>query len=211
MKILHIIPRFIGGGPERHLLALASAWREAGRAVTHTLIVLATPASALLVVRARRLGITVRIAPDPASLRDAVAAADVVDLTFWNHPALYELLRQPLPPARWMVRSAVAGTTAPQVLIAALGECCDAMVLSAPASVHTPAVAVAQQRGCRIECIPSLADMRRLDGFEPVAHDGVRVGYLGLIEPTKMHPAFTQFAAAVTAPNVQFDVYGDGS
>jgi glycosyltransferase involved in cell wall biosynthesis len=211
MHILHIIPRFIGGGPERHLLALVSAWREAKVGTTHTFVVLTGPASALLLVRARRLGVNLHIAPDLDVIRDAISAADVVELTFWNHPALYALLREPLPAARWVLRSAVAGTSSPQVLIDALGERSDAIVTSSVVSLDTPACTVARHRGCRTEFLPSLADMRRLDGFQARPHSGIRVGYLGLVEPTKMHPAFAHLVAAVTVPDVYFDVYGDGS
>jgi glycosyltransferase involved in cell wall biosynthesis len=211
MNLLHIIPRFIGGGPERHLLALAAAWRRAGREVRHTCIVLTAPASALLVVKARRLGIELRIAPPLDVIREAMAAADVVEITFWNHPALYALLRESLPSARWVLYSAVAGTTPPQVLIDALGEHVDAVITSTSASLHTPALAVAQCLGCRIDTLPFLADMERLEGFRPQPHDGIRVGYLGTIETTKMHPAFAHLAARVKTPDVHFDVYGDGS
>lgn len=211
MNLLHIIPRFIGGGPERHLLALAAAWRQAGHGVRHTCIVLTAPASALLVVKARRLGIELRIAPPLDVIQDAVAAADVVEVTFWNHPSLYALLRESLPPARWVLRSAVAGTTPPQVLSSALGERMDAVIASSSASLHTPAFTTARHRGCRVDALPSLADLQRLEGFQPKRHDGIRVGYLGMIEPTKMHPSFAHLAASVRTPNVHFDVYGDGS
>jgi glycosyltransferase involved in cell wall biosynthesis len=211
MNLLHIIPRFIGGGPERHLLALASAWRTSGFQVRQRFVVLDPPASAPLLIKARRLGIELLIAPDPATLRSAIAAADIVEIRFWNHPGLYELLRHDLPPARRLLSSAVAGTTLPQVLTAEIGGIADAMILSTEASRQTPAVAEAQARGCRIESIPSLADMSRLAGFNPRPHDGIRVGYLGLVEPTKMHPRFAELSSAVKTKGVQFDIYGGGT
>jgi glycosyltransferase involved in cell wall biosynthesis len=211
MNLLHIIPRFIGGGPERHLLALVAAWRETGLRLRHTCIVLTPPASALLVVKARQLDIGIHMAPPLHVIAEAVSAADVVELTFWNHPALYALMRESLPGARWVLRSAVAGTTPPQVLIDALGERPDAVIVSAPVSLNTPALAAARRRGCLIESLPALGEGQRLTGFRRRPHSGIRVGYLGLVEPTKMHPAFARLSAAVTAPDVHFDVYGDGS
>ncbi len=53
--------------------------------------------------------------------------------------------------------------------------------------------------------------MSRLDGFRTRAHTGIRVGYLGLVEPTKMHPRFAELSAAVRTRDVRFDVFGDGS
>ena len=211
MKLLHIIPRFIGGGPERHLLALAEAWRTAGLQTRQRILVLDPPASAPLLIKARRLGIELLIAPELPAIRNAIAEADIVEVEFWNHPRLHDLLRQELPPARWIIRSAVAGTTAPQVLTEGIGTVADVIILSTDASLQTPAVCEARARNCRIESIPALADMKRLEGLTASPHLGIRVGYLGLVETTKMHPHFAQLAACVTNLEVQIEIYGGGS
>ena len=211
MNLLHIIPRFIGGGPERHLLALAAAWQKTDIGIHQKIVVLDPPMSAPLLIKARRLGVEILIDPDYAGIRDAVVAADVVDISFWNHPRLYDLLRCELPASRWVLRSAVAGTTQPQVLTAALGRFPDQLVLSTAASLSTAAVQEARLRGCPIESIPALADMARLEGFKSRPHGGIRVGYLGQVEPTKMHPRFADLCLAVGDPNVRFEVFGGGS
>lgn len=211
MNLLHIIPRFIGGGPERHLLALAGAWRTAGFQVRQRILVLDPPASAPLLIKARRLGIELLIAPDLNNTRNAIAEADIVEIKFWNHPHLHDLLRHELPPARWVLSSAVAGTTLPQVLTAGIGTVADVVIVSTDASLQTPAVCEARTRNCRVESIPALADMSRLEGITCVPHEGIRVGYLGLVEPTKMHPRFARLAAAVRNPVVRFDIYGGGT
>jgi hypothetical protein len=84
-------------------------------------------------------------------------------------------------------------------------------VLSTVGSLATAAVHEANRRGCPIESIPALADMSRLEGFRARAHEGIRVGYLGLVEPTKMHPRFADLCLAVGERNVRFEVYGGGS
>jgi len=211
MNLLQIIPRFIGGGPERHLLALAGAWRTSGLRARQRFLVLDPPASAPLLIKARRLGIELLIAPDLTTTRNAIADAEIVEITFWNHPRLYDLLRHELPRARWVVRSAVAGTTLPQVLTAGIGTVADVVIVSTDASLQTPAVCEARTRNCRIESIPALADMKRLEGLAACPHDGIRVGYLGLVEPTKLHPHFAQLASAVRNPEVRFDIYGGGT
>ena len=63
LNILHIIPRFVGGGPERSLLAFAACERDAGAANRHTVAVLEAPASAHLFLAARRLGVSLIVAP----------------------------------------------------------------------------------------------------------------------------------------------------
>lgn len=211
MKLLHIIPRFIGGGPERHLLALAAAWREQGIDTQHRVVVLDPPVSARLLIRARRLGVVLTPKPNGDELDAAIRDADVVEIIYWNHPLLLDLLRRELPPARVLVQTVVAGIAPPQALMADLGRFADAMVITSPASRDTPAAQHAAQSGKPVEYIPALADMTRLEGFAPKPHEGVRVGYLGLVEPVKMHPRFAELTAAVSGPSVHFDVFGDGT
>jgi glycosyltransferase involved in cell wall biosynthesis len=213
MRILHVIPRLLGGGPERHLLALVQEWQRMGFRSEHQIAVLDKPLSAPLVVRARRLGIqliTSFNSSDNAELDEAIRNADVVAVKFWNHPHLLELLRRPWPATRVLLSSVVAGTTSPQVLFAELGKFADSMVLSSPVSHGTAAVRAAADALRPVDVVPSLWDTTRLEGFAAEAHDGIRVGYLGLVEPTKMHPRFAELSAAVRNPNVYFEIVGSG-
>ncbi|MCE9629702.1 MAG: glycosyltransferase family 4 protein [Planctomycetia bacterium] len=205
------MPRFIGGGPERHLLALAAAWRQSGHVTEHRLLVLEPPLSAALVVRARKLGIQVLPRRSRADIAAAIEAADVVEICFWNHPLLSDLLREDLPAMRLIVNAAVSGLKPPQVLTAPLGLFADAMTILVAASEQTPAVRAARAAGRTVATIPMLADMTRLDGLVPRPHRGIRVGYLGLVEPTKMHPRFAELSAAVAVPQLRFDIFGDGT
>ena len=68
------------------------------------------------------------LAPELPAIRNAIAEAYIVEVEFWNHPHLHDLLRQKLPPARWLIRSAVAGTTPPQVLREIIGTVFDVMI-----------------------------------------------------------------------------------
>ncbi len=211
MKVVHIIPRFIGGGPERHLLALAAAWRQAGHETSHVIAVLEPPISAPLLIKARRLGMAVLTAPADDDLDAAIRDADVVEIVYWNHPRMLHLLRRDIPPARVLLRCTVAGIAPPQVLGADLGRFADAMVISSALSRETAAARDASASGKPIEFIPALADMSRLEQFAPRPHHGVQVGYLGLVDQSKMHPRFAEMVAAVQNSSVHFDVFGDGS
>lgn len=211
MKVLHIIARFIGGGPERHLLALANAWRHANAGIEQRVAVIEPPVSATLLLRARRAGMTLLPGLSSTALDDEIARADVVDLTYWNHPLLLDALRRPWPAARIVTKCAVSGLAMPQALPAELGSFTDAIIPTSFASFSTAALVRARDLRIPTSLIPALADMSRLDGFTPRPHPGIRVAYLGSIEPTKMHPRFAELTAAVRVPNIHFNVYGDGS
>lgn len=212
MKILHIIPRMIGGGPERSVLALASEMAGiAGSAYEHVMVVLDVPIAKALLLRARRLGIKVVVRPDRAVLDRHIIDADVVLVHYWNHPNLLSLLQeQKLPPARLVLHSRVLGLTAPQVLSGEIGCFGDALVLTTEASMKSAGALAARTAGKPVVVLPAIADMRRLDGFTRRPSDSCVVGYLGAVNDAKMHPHFAQMAASITNPSVRFLICGGG-
>ena len=211
MRQLHIIPRFIGGGPERSLLAFIERDRRLGRDWRHEVIVLDAPVAPRLFLQARRLGVTIAIRPAPDALLRAVEAADAVLLHYWNHPALLAFLREvTLPPCRLLLWAHVLGSRAPQVLFADLGRYADRIVLTSEASFASAAAASAAALGRRADHVLSVIDPARLAGFAPRPHDGISVGYLGLVNPSKMHPRFAELSLAARAPGLRFVVCGGG-
>lgn len=212
VNVLHIIPRFVGGGPERSLLAFAAAERDAGHANRHVVAVLEPPVAVQMFLAARRLGVKLVPRPDNAALARLVDDADVVQIHFWNHPALTTLLRTlPFPPARVLLWSRVLGTRAPQVLTEEIGSFADRLVLTSELSRESAGARAALEGGVPIDHIPGIADMGRLDGFTPRKHDGICIGYIGVVNDTKMHPRFTEMSAAVRAPDTRFVVCGGGA
>jgi Glycosyl transferases group 1 len=86
----------------------------------------------------------------------------------------------------------------------------DRLVLTSELSHQSAGARAARERGVPVDCIPGIADMKRLDGFTPRRHDHVCVGYIGVVNDTKMHPRFAQMSAAVRLPDVRFVVCGGG-
>ena len=211
LNVLHIIPRFVGGGPERSLLAFAAAERAAAAGNRHVVAVLEPPVAPHMFLAARRLGVELQIRPEPVALVQLIEDADLVEMHFWNHPALTSLLRTlTFPPARVRVWSRVLGTRAPQVLTEEIGSFADRLVLTSELSHQSAGARAARERGVPVDCIPGIADMERLDGFTRRSHDGICIGYIGVVNDAKMHPRFAEMSAAVRVPDVRFVVCGGG-
>jgi glycosyltransferase involved in cell wall biosynthesis len=211
IRILHLLPRLVGGGPERSVLALAKETAAQGIDHRHTLVALDAPVTPRMVLAARRVGAAVVVRPDPAELRALATEADVVQVHYWNHPDLLATLRTvELPPARVVVWSRVLGTTSPQVLTAEVGRYADRLVCTSELSRTSAGARAALASGRPVEVIPGVADMGRLEGFTPQPHEGCVVGYLGVVNDAKMHPRFAELCAAVTHPGVRFVVHGGG-
>jgi glycosyltransferase involved in cell wall biosynthesis len=210
-NVLHIIPRFVGGGPERSLLAFAAAERAAATGNRHVVAVLEPPVTPHMFLAARRLGVELKIRPEPAALVALIGDADLVEMHFWNHPALTSLLRTlPFPPARIRVWSHVLGTRAPQVLTEEIASFADRLVLTSELSNESGGARAARARDVPVDCISAIADMERLDGFTRRRHDGIWIGYIGVVNDAKMHSRFAEMSAAVRVPNVRFVVCGSG-
>ncbi|AMN42097.1 glycosyl transferase group 1 [Rhodoplanes sp. Z2-YC6860] len=211
LKILHIIPRFIGGGPERSLLAFVAQERVVGTANRHAVVILDVPVSLHMLVAARKLGVELVIRPERDALTRLIEETDIVQIHFWNHPAMATLLRTlAFPPARVVVWSHVLGIHAPQVLTEDVVLFGDRLVVTSRRTLGSAGARHARQHDIPIHYVPGVADMSRLDGFVPRQHDGICVGYIGVVNETKMHPRFAEMSAAIRAPEIRFVVCGGG-
>jgi len=211
LTLLHIIPRFIGGGPERSLLAFVAQERANGIFNRHVVAVLDTPVSVHLLVAARKHGVELVVRPEHDALARRIEQADIVQIHFWSHPALWMLLRAlSFPPARVLVWSHVLGLHAPQVLTEDIAGFGDDLVVTSRRTFESTGAGHARRRGIPAHYIPGMADMSRLEGFVARPHEDICVGYIGIVNDTKMHPRFAEMSAAARTPAIRFVVCGGG-
>lgn len=209
LSVLHVIDRLSRGGASRVLLTTAQA--TAGLTGAQRIVSLerSEPAS---VAQARALGLTLVDAPSPGLLRHEVEAADIVQLHFWNTPAVYELLRSPPAALRLVLHTHVAGDGPPQVLTRKVVEQADAVVATC---AYTAELAALAERGRRdpdaVATILPAAQLERLDGIESKPHEGFNVGYVGTVGFAKLHPRFVAMSAAAAIPDARFLVCGTGN
>jgi len=208
---VHLVPRFVGGGPERTTLALVAGMRALGFDDRHSILALDRELSPRLLLECRRLGVELVRAPDDETVVHHVREADLVHIHYWNHPALTSLLRRvELPPARALVWVRVHGAAPPQVITDDITELADALVVTSASSLDLPPVESARRRGIPLEHIPGVIDVGRLADATPRPHRGIVVGYLGLVAHAKLHPRFAELCALVRTPDVRFVVVGGG-
>jgi glycosyltransferase involved in cell wall biosynthesis len=208
--IIHIIPRLIGGGPERSILAHAYESTVAGRPLRRTVLVLDPPVAPSMLIASRRLGIEVLTRFDDDVVCAMVSACHLLHVHFWNHPTLFRLLRRlRLPPTRLVVTAHVLGTSLPQMLPAEIGALADVLILTSADSLRSQGARAAP----RVEILPSIIDRSRMvEPTEPLVRtpDQPVVGYLGSLAPTKLHPHIVELCTAVTHPTARFVFRGSG-
>lgn len=210
ITILHIIHSLGLGGAARGMIATAkySAQQEG---YVHRVISL-TPADPAALPLAEEAGIEVMNAPGRDTLEREIAGADIVHLSWWNDPEIYDFLRSDLPPMRLMIWPHVAGDGPPQIITQQLVDFSDVLVASSPYTFDRPVLKnlPEQERREKISLVYDAADFARVAGVKPRPHLGYNVGYIGTVDFIKMHPRFVPMSAAVNLPDVRFVVCGNG-
>jgi glycosyltransferase involved in cell wall biosynthesis len=203
--VLHVLKFLSRGGPSRALIAAASADENS---LSHRVVSL-EPADPKSTAPALAAGLTVIDAPDPRLLHAELERADVVHVHFWNSPELYAVLTGPLPPMRLVLSCHVGGKHPPHVLTNELVAFADLIVATGPYTAELPVFRDAPPQKTRV--IPAVAGWQRVAHVRPRPHRGYNVGYIGTVQPTKMHPCYVAMSARVRVPDARFVVCGSGN
>ncbi|MBL9215221.1 MAG: polysaccharide pyruvyl transferase family protein [Opitutaceae bacterium] len=208
--VLHVIQTLSGGGGARAMISLVKYSRRLG-GPEHRVVSLARGDAKGLELAAAE-GIPVLDEPGPRQLARALAAADIVLVHWWNCPEIATFFRRELPPMRLAIWAHVAGYHSPHLLTPGLVNFVDSAVACSPHTFAHPAFrSLPPDAGPeRAAMILAGAEFDRLRGIKPRAHQGFRVGFIGFVDPSKMHPDYATLSCAVKVPNVRFVVCGSG-
>lgn len=210
IRVLHVLRFLNNGGASRSTCAMARPLDRSGEFENR--IVSLLPATAIGLELARRAGIPVLDAPGWEAVRAEMAAADVVQVHWWNAPQIDELLRAGLPPLRLLVFLHVAGDVPPNIVTRELVDFADVCVAGCGYAHRCAAIAglPPEERARKTAVVTATTDFDRLGDLAPRPHEGFNVGYVGTVEFKKMHPDFVAMSARVRVPGVRFIVCGKG-
>ena len=206
--IVHLMPH-LGGGVGKALLTLAEAQQARGYA--HSFVLLQRPEKTHFVDALRALGCPIALASeDPAAARDLLESADLVQLEWWNHPATFEYLcGTDLPPMRLLVWSHVSGIRTP-LIPTALFNVADRVLFTSECSLQSETVAALNPTvRQKIGVVPSGVGLNVPRARTEDPQGRLRVGYLGSLNFSKLHPRFIDFLAAVDVPDFAVRIWGD--
>lgn len=203
VTVLHLTPH-LGGGVGTALAALIAASKDSDR--THRVIALEPLVKTSAAARIAACGAQIDVAPDTATLDAAISAADILQVEFWNHPTLLQALAtRALPPLRlalWCHVSGLHWPCLPRPLLAAA----DQVLLTSPASRAAPEVAALPA----VDVVCSAAGAEDLPAPPPRnPHAPARFGYLGSLNPSKLHPQFVALLAQAPLSDLCVRMIGD--
>lgn len=199
--ILHVIEQLAPGGAATALIETARRLIATGQ--RHRILSLVPPVPATADAAAEA-GLDVIEGEQPA-----IEDADLVWVHGWTSPVLDAFLRTPHPPARWLIWLHIAGDSAPHMLTEAMAGFPDMLVATSPYTASLPAFANARAETAVVLAGGDLGRLAAMARPEPTG-DGLRIGYVGTLDATKMHPDFVAMSAAAAIPDARFDIYGRG-
>ncbi|MGV8938293.1 MAG: glycosyltransferase family 4 protein [Allorhizobium sp.] len=204
MKLLHITPHLGGGVGKAHAAIQAAS----SPYVRRTYCLLEQPRDRRYADLIEAAGATLTTANEPAHLAALIDDADIVQIEWWNHPRLYQLLATGhLPAMRTVFWSHVSGLFPPYIP-AALMERAGCFLFTSPCSLESASLsrlsAPARQR---------LGVVGSGFGFEEATgaalqNPATEIVYLGTVDFVKMHPAFFDIIDAVAGPEFQVSIWG---
>lgn len=203
IRVLHVTAH-LGGGVGRVLSQVTRRRREAGSAFADEFLLLEEPRDGRFADLIRATGAPLLVAPSAAETAELVGRADIIQLEWWHHPLLcrwmaeHEGLR-----ARLVVWAHSSGLHYPAIppAFAALPH----------AFLPTTAATLSRLRPTGDTILAVVNSSGGFDDLPRRRHWGepARFGYLGSLNPAKLHPRVTDFLEAVPGLTVEF--HGDAS
>ncbi|SDY31483.1 Glycosyltransferase involved in cell wall bisynthesis [Allochromatium warmingii] len=200
VRVLHLAPHYGGGVGTVMRAFLVDSQRIGGYG--HRLACLEAASNGTQ-AWAAQLGIDLadRLHWNEAALRQLLNEADIVHIHWWHHPLLNAFMyRNDLPPFRCVLWTHVNGHYAPQNFPLGLADYPDVLVLATSWSLQAPTLADAVAQGRDIRVVRSTAGLPTMLPRVERGDAPIRVGYVGTVDPIKMHPDFMQLCLAAELP-----------
>lgn len=209
-RVLNIIYSLTLGGAARTTIATAKYSSQTGP-FEHSIAVLdLLNTDPQAIEHAMAEGLSVPIVKNRDDLRREISAADIVQVNWWQHPAMEEFLRSDLPEARLLIWFHCSGDRPPQVVTPELVDVADMAVAG---SLYTYEgygfqTLSPSDRLKRTRMVNGGCDPLRVASATPRTHDRFTVTYIGTVDYIKMHEEFLRMSALATVPNLRVLVCG---
>lgn len=213
-RVAHVIERVTRGGATRSLLSMVQSLPDQ---FVNTVISL-LPAEQEALPLLEPANVRLISGENQTVLSQEVRNSDIVHVHFWNTPEIYKFLRSAsihgpeFDHTRVIVWVVVSGVTAPHIITRELKELSDMIVVSCRA-------AQSNELTKDSEVVFTAAQFSRLNSFLEESMRGprkdssstFRMGYIGTVDPIKMHPDFIDLSAGVAIPGRKFPIFGSGN
>lgn len=207
-RVVHITPH-LGGGVGKAISSLVRQAATSTAGIEHSIVCLERPEKLQFVERIRQAGCAVTVCPTPSELFQAMEEADIVQLEFWNHPALVQALcTAPLPAMRLIVWCHISGLHYPRIPPRLLVEAHKFLFTSKCSFEATEVVDLESCHAAKLGVISSGSGLET-PPQRPAFTGRLRFGYVGSLNFAKLHPDYISYLATVDVPDFHVRLIGD--
>ena len=208
-QILHITPH-MGGGVGKAVSSLIRQAASSRPGDEHVVVCLEKPVKSKFVDEAEKAGGRFVFQPEQHQFSRHIANADIVQLEFWNHPAIIKYLcAEESFSMRLLIWCHISGLHFP-IIPEGLIERAEYFLLTSACSYASP----------EITAIPTIVREKLAvissGGIDDLPSMGARsyagspsYGYMGTLNFSKLHPGYVDFVSAIRDQNLRIDMYGD--
>lgn len=212
VKVLHITTH-LGGGVGKALSSIVTYERRNNPAHEHRVLLLDEPEKDQFLNVCREGGVEVLLKSGGYDIEKEMAAADVVVLHWWHHPAMAEFLaRFPRTPARLVLWAHVNGCNYP-CLPFGFADLPHRTFFTSPFSLENTYWTPRQREKMRKNSavVYGLGELDFRPAAKKTSSNDFVVGYVGTLSSSKLHPQFVEFCYAVLkkVPAARFVLVGD--
>lgn len=211
-KILHIASH-LGGGVGRALSSIVTSERRNDPHSIHKILLLDDPEKDQFLNICRDGGVEVMLKSRDCDVGGEMAAADIVVLHWWHHPAMAEFLSTfPATPLRLVLWSHVNGCNYP-CLPFEFVDLPQKTFFTSPFSFENPYWSERQRAKIKktSAVVYGLGELQFQPAVKKPRSADFVIGYVGTLSSSKLHPRFMEFCCAVLkkVPNARFVLVGD--
>lgn len=144
------------------------------------------------------------LAQDASNGTTLINNADLVEIDYWNHPALLKYLAfNKLTSTRLLVYSLVSGTTAPNILPKSICDYGEILLLPGPSSLCSNDLV---NKLTNYAVVFAIGGVQRTTTVVKQPHEGINVLYVGTASHTKLHNSFIRVCTEISRrlTNVRF-------
>lgn len=207
IKILHITPH-MGGGVGNVISRLATVF---DKRMSHEIILLERPIKYNFLDKLKESEVRVLCDPNKKEIDESIKRSDIVIVHWWHHPKTSKFLFElPQVPTRLIIWTHISNLTVPALDPKILLE--STRVLFTTEASYDAEVFKDITNNVLKEKTGIVYGCGGFDDFPKIEHNkhpGFNVGYLGLIDFSKMHPEFIEFCNEIKIPEAKFILAGD--
>lgn len=215
MKVLHITTH-MGGGVGKFLSATVCHAKNDELNIEHQIILLEKPEKTYFVDCCLEKGIETTVLNNDETIIEKIKLADIVIIHWWHNPVMAKLLALfPSIPVRLVIWSHISGCNYPAIPFE-FTQLPHKMFFTTPYSYENPYWDDEQRNKIQSE-MPVVyglgAEYREKNFVKPQIKqaDTFRIGYVGTLSASKIHPDFIEYCRAVIEliPTAKFIFIGD--